>query len=126
MLRPFTPEALELPADELWVEVEVELEVLVSTRGAPCVEVESDAVLLELELLLELLELLELELSELLELELELSELELLELEVVVELEVVEVVPPLPVEPPPLIGAGQSIQKVLDFLEFWAQSISKW
>ena len=45
------------------------------------------------------------------------------------ELEVVVVVPPpLPVDPVPgsPLGAGQSIQKVLDFPEFWAKSILKW
>ena len=45
------------------------------------------------------------------------------------ELEVVVVVPPpLPVDPVPgsPLGAGQSIQKVVAFCEFWVKSILKW
>jgi hypothetical protein len=155
LLRPFSPEApsaLEVPADELWVEVEVELDVVVDpccTSGVPSVDVELESVLLLLPLLLVLLvlgpasvlvlELLELELleAELLlvvvpasGVEVEsalLLLLELLLLEVVVEDDVVVVVPP-PVDPLPgsPLGAGQSIQKVLAFLESWEKSILKW
>ena len=151
LLRPFSPEtpsAVEVPADELWVEVEVELDVVVDpcwTSGVPSVDVELESLLVLVPASVLVLELLELELLELELLELELLlvvapasvvefesvllllllEPELL-LEVVVEDDVVVVVPP-PVDPPPgsPLGAGQSIQKVLAFLESWEKSILK-
>jgi hypothetical protein len=157
-LRPFTPEApsaLEVPADELWVEVavEVELDVVVCTSGVPSLVVEPESVLVVVaaavvvvvvvpasvvELLLVVVpasvvvvvpaSLVELLLPVLVVVPESVLVVELeLEPVVVVELEVVVVVPP-PVDPVPgsPLGAGQSIQKVLAFCEFWAKSILKW
>jgi hypothetical protein len=143
LLRPFSPvapSALEVPADELCVELEVEVVVDPSwTRGVPSVDVEPELVLVVpasvVVVVVVLLEVLVVPASALL-LVVPASVLLVVVpasvLEVVVELEVVVVVPP-PVDPPPVdplpgspLGAGQSIQKVVAFWESWVNWILKW